>query len=564
MNLQKTGSTYRAKSPFTNERTPSFFVVPQKNIYKDFSSGKGGDAIDFLMEAERMTFTEAVTWICNKYGIEIVKDNEKPSEKEQDYADISLALTKAHKHYMQQWATDNGLARDFMESRGFTGEEVMKFKIGFANSSWQNLQGFTDRGFFASGLVKVGETGNQYSFFRNRILFPIYAVSGKLLGFTGRSFLGETDSPKYLHSSGNVVFNKSAILYGIYWSKAHIIKTDKCYVMEGPMDYHACVRNKMYNVCSTLGTSITAEQVRQIKRFTTNITMVYDSDKGGNIGLQKAISLCLEQDVMPNFVCLPKGEDPDSLIKKYGFEYYSKFIEREDDCVAAILMVSEFNPNAGLSEQQKCIGIISKLISASTDTSVRAVLANSLAVKTGMQSQVFLDGATKQNSLKPEKLDLQDEPERLSESPQTIIEERLAMVIRYQFDSDCYCQTENGWEKLPVWKFIAGMAAMLGVEFEDARFKGLLAHLSTISGSEQEKQSVVFGLPSIVRHGYYERSPKMMFGTVVKLILDLALIKAQNMFETDDVSKKEYWAKEVKEIENTINDIYRLTCSIPD
>lgn len=576
LNLKKSGSSYKAISPFTNERTPSFFVNPQKNFWKDFSSGKGGDAISFLIEHERMTYPEAVLWMCDLLKIKPILDqNAKGDEREVLHRDLSNAAKLSWDYFQSQWYT--GLpgvheAITDITARGFSQEEVMKFKIGVCPNDWDGLARGLDiaqrshEPYLALGTIKIGKENKIYSTFRNRVVFPIISITGKIVGFTGR-FIGDApkEVPKYLHLQGSVLFEKSNHVYGLFWSKKKIMEMDKCYLVEGPMDYHAMVRSQMYNVGATLGTSITANQVRNVKRFTNNIVVMYDSDKGGITGAIAATKICLQEAIMPSYVFLPSGEDPDSIIRTKGVHVLQQILLREDDCASAIIRMSEYNQNAPLSTQQKSIRSMAEIIAASPYTDIRTILAQAIGNRVGMDHSVLLEGAQK---VKP---NTQDPADRMVEldmplekSDRTMLEEKLAMIIKYQYNAMCYHKSEGKWEQSEVYHCVSDWCTGLGVEFKDNRFTGLVKYLHENGHKPEIAQSVIFGLPGIVEYGFYERSPKELFGTCLKIILDLAFMDAQEMISKGEPNNQDdVWMQEMVELQEIASGLYDEMKSIP-
>jgi len=337
--LKKAGSNFKGLSPFSDERTPSFMVSPVKQIWKDFSSGKGGNAVTFLMEHEHFTYPEAIRYLAKKYNIEIEEIEQTSEQKEEADARESLYLVNAFANtYFQDvlQKTDKGKAigKSYFLERGFTEETIEKFQLGYSLDEWQ---AFTDKaikkGYKLEFLDQTGLTivKEQKTFdrFKGRVMFPIHSMSGRVLGFGGRILTNDKKAAKYLNSPESLVYNKSKVLYGLYFAKQAIAKEDNCYLVEGYTDVIQMFQAGITNVVSSSGTALTPEQIRLINRLTKNITVLFDGDAAGLRASLRGIDLILEQGMNVKVCGFPEGEDPDSFSRKTSLPELQSYLENQ-------------------------------------------------------------------------------------------------------------------------------------------------------------------------------------------------------------------------------------------
>jgi DNA primase len=335
--LKKSGSNYKGLSPFSEERTPSFMVSPVKQIWKDFSSGKGGNAVTFLMEHEHFTYPEAIKYLAKKYNIEIEETERTDEEKAQADARESLYLVSEYANsYFQKvlHTTDRGKAigLSYFKERGFTEETIKKFQLGYSLDEWQ---AFTDDALSkAYKLEFLEQTGltivkdqKHFDRFKGRVMFPIHSMSGRVLGFGGRILTNDKKAAKYLNSPESDIYHKSKVLYGLYFAKQSIAKEDNCYLVEGYTDVIQFHQTGVKNVVSSSGTALTPEQIRLINRLTNNITVLFDSDAAGIRASLRGIDLILEQGMNVKVCTFPDGEDPDSFAKGNTLEELTSYLE---------------------------------------------------------------------------------------------------------------------------------------------------------------------------------------------------------------------------------------------
>ena len=334
--LKKSGTNFKGLSPFTDERTPSFMVSPVKQIWKDFSSGKGGNVVAFLMEHEHYTYPEAIKYLARKYGIEIEETQQTDEQKEQANERESMYLVSefANKYFQKiLHKTDAGQAigLSYFKERGFTNETIKKFELGYCLDDWD---AFTKEalaeGYKLDYLEKTGlsivKGERQFDRFKGRVMFPIHSMSGRVLGFGGRILTSDKKAAKYLNSPESEIYHKSKVLYGISYAKQAIAKEDNCYLVEGYTDVIQFHQSGVENVVSSSGTALTTEQIRLISRLTKNITVLFDGDAAGIRASLRGIDLILEQGMNVKVCTFPEGEDPDSFARQKSEDQLKEFL----------------------------------------------------------------------------------------------------------------------------------------------------------------------------------------------------------------------------------------------
>jgi DNA primase len=337
VNLKKSGANFKGLSPFSDERTPSFMVSPVKQIWKDFSSGKGGNVVAFLMEHEHFTYPEAIKYLAKKYGIEIEETQQTDEQKEQADERESMYLVSefANKHFQKNLhKTDPGKAigLSYFKERGFTQETIKKFELGYSLDEWGDFtREALAEAYKLEYLEKTGLTivkgEKQFDRFKGRVMFPIHSMSGRVLGFGGRILTNEKKTAKYLNSPESDIYHKSKVLYGINFAKQAIAKEDNCYLVEGYTDVIQFHQSGIENVVSSSGTALTPDQIRLINRLTKNITVLFDGDAAGIRASLRGIDLILEQGMNVRVCTFPTGEDPDSFAKNNSDEALSEYLQ---------------------------------------------------------------------------------------------------------------------------------------------------------------------------------------------------------------------------------------------
>ena len=362
--LKKRGSNYLGLCPFHNEKSPSFTVSPAKEIYKCFGCGRSGNSISFLMEAEKYSYVEALRWLAAKYNVEIEETETSPEFKQQQQVADSLYIINnfAQKYFTNAlFNSEEGqdIALSYLKERGFREEIINKFQLGY-NS--ENRDGFTKAALAAqysleflqkTGLVNVRD-GNTYDNYRGRIIFPIHNQSGKVLGFGARIIKKNDKAPKYINSPENEIYVKSKILYGSYFARQAIDKADECLLVEGYTDVVSLHQAGIENVVASGGTSLTPDQLRLIKKYTNNLTIIYDGDSAGIKAALRGLDLALEESLNVKLVLIPDNEDPDSYVNKVGTAAFINFInENKKDFILFQLGIAL--KDAGTDSNKKSI-----------------------------------------------------------------------------------------------------------------------------------------------------------------------------------------------------------------
>jgi DNA primase len=335
--LKKAGSNFKGLSPFTDEKSPSFMVSPVKQIWKDFSTGKGGNSVSFLMEHEHYSYPEALKWLAKKYNIEIEETEQTDEQKEQMNERESMFLVS---HFAKDYFHDlmlnsnkgKAIGLSYFKERGFTDETIKKFELGYCIDEWDNFtkaaltKGYDLKYLGSTGLTIVKEN-KQFDRFKGRVMFPIHSMSGRILGFGGRILTADKKAAKYLNSPESDIYHKSKILYGIYQAKKEIAKQDNCFLVEGYTDVISFNQSGIENVVASSGTALTSDQIRLVNRLTKNITVLFDGDAAGIRASIRGIDLILEQGMNVKVVQFPDGEDPDSFAKSHSDMELKEYLE---------------------------------------------------------------------------------------------------------------------------------------------------------------------------------------------------------------------------------------------
>ena len=335
--LKKSGSNFKGLSPFSNEKTPSFMVSPAKQIWKDFSSGKGGNVVSFLMEHEHFTFPEAIKFLAKKYNIEVEETQQTNEQKEAASLRESMyAVTDYAQSFFSKMLNESqegkniGLA--YFQERGFTAESIDKFHLGYSPDQWDALTkaalnaGFQEEFLISSGLtIQKGE--KLFDRFKGRVMFPIHSMSGRVMGFGGRILKQDKQLAKYVNSPESEVYQKSKVLYGLYQAKQHIAKESNCYLVEGYTDVIQMHQAGIQNVVSSSGTALTSDQVRLVRRLTNTITLLFDGDAAGLRAAMRGVDIILEAGMQVSICTFPEGEDPDSFVRNHQLTEVKQFLE---------------------------------------------------------------------------------------------------------------------------------------------------------------------------------------------------------------------------------------------
>jgi DNA primase len=340
VNLKKAGSNYKALSPFTNEKTPSFVVSPAKQIFKCFSSGKGGNVVTFLMEQDHMTYPEALRYLANKYDIEIEEDEvDSPEEKmilneRQNLEVVNKFALEFFVDKLKNSEEGRSIGLSYFKERGFRDDTIDAFQLGYSPEKSNALYETGKAGAYSleylekGGLIK--KSGDRYyDFFRGRVIFPILSLTGKPIAFGARTLKKDTKTAKYFNSPETALYNKSRVLYGLYQARATIVKEDNCFLVEGYTDVISLHQAGIKNTVASAGTSLTPDQVRLIKRYSQNITILYDGDPAGIKASFRGIDIILDAGLNVKVVLFPEGQDPDSFARSVDADTLKTFLEKE-------------------------------------------------------------------------------------------------------------------------------------------------------------------------------------------------------------------------------------------
>lgn len=337
--LKKRGANYIGLCPFHNEKTPSFNVNPARGIFKCFGCGEGGDSVAFLMKHEHYTYPEALRWLAERYHIHIEETEATPEEKAaQSERDRVFHVNEFAQKYFQNLLFNDEQGRStglsYFEERCLREDTIRKWGLGYCKDSWDDFctaakaEGFSEEDMVAAGVaIKNENTGKVYDRFRGRVTFPIYNVGGRVLGFSARILTSDKTKAKYVNSPESIIYTKGKVLFGLHLAKDAIVKEDLCYLVEGNMDAVMMYQNGVKNVVATSGTALTEQQTSMIKRYTRNVTVLYDGDSAGIKATFKAVNIFLEHGLNVRTVLFPDGEDPDSFARKHTMDEFQTFLK---------------------------------------------------------------------------------------------------------------------------------------------------------------------------------------------------------------------------------------------
>ncbi len=372
--LKKRGANYLGLCPFHNEKSPSFTVSPVKEIYKCFGCGKSGNTIGFLMEQEKYSYTEALRWLANKYNVEIEESETSPEFKVQQQAAESLYIINS---FAQSFFTDKlfhseegqDIALSYLKERGFREEIIKKFQLGFNPTARDEFtqaavaSQYNKEYLLKSGLVAQRDEKLMDNY-RGRIIFPVHNQSGKILGFGARIIKTNDKAPKYINTPENELYVKSKILYGSYFARQSIDKADECLLVEGYTDVVSLHQAGIENVVASGGTSLTPDQLRLIKKYTNNLTIIYDGDNAGIKAALRGLDLALEESLNVKLVLIPDKEDPDSYVNKIGSEAFKKFVaDNKKDFILFQLEISLKDAGNDSSKKSAIVNQVAETIS---------------------------------------------------------------------------------------------------------------------------------------------------------------------------------------------------------
>jgi DNA primase len=446
VNLKRAGSSLKGLSPFTDEKTPSFVVSPAKQIFKCFSTGKGGTVVSFLMEKEHFSYPEALKWLANKYNIAIPEDRESTAEElaimnERDSLYIINDFARSHfLKQMHESEEGKAIGLSYFEERGFRKDIIEKFQLGYClNKGDDFTKAALEKGYKLEYLEKVGlvksKDDRHFDFFRGRVMFPIHSVSGRVLGFGGRTLITDKKIAKYFNSPESLIYNKSEILYGLYFAKGDIIKYDNCFLCEGYTDVISLHQAGLVNVVASSGTSLTKDQIKLIRRYTQNITILYDGDSAGIKASFRGIDLILEEGMNVKVVLFPDGEDPDSFAKKSStseLETYIKDHTQDFISFKADILLGE-SSNDPLKKAELIKDIVHS-VSLIPNSITRSVYVQKIATLFGIEESVVSNellrlrrSVISKQLDAPELLDIPVEKESSTTSQSTLTSENIQL-----------------------------------------------------------------------------------------------------------------------------------------
>ncbi|MCB9225736.1 MAG: DNA primase [Chitinophagales bacterium] len=406
ISMKKAGSNYKANCPFHQEKTPSFVISPSKQIYKCFGCGKAGDSVKFVMEHEHFSYVEALKYLAQKYNIKIEETEQSPEMIEQQSKREGLYIVNEFakdffKTNLFENETGKAIGLSYFTERGFTKDTIQKFDLGYALEQKDALTNAAiEKGYLLEMLQNAGLSSKKENlkldFFRDRVMFPIHGISGKVLGFGGRILKSNVKTAKYINTPDTDIYDKSKVLYGIYFAKNEIRKQENCFLVEGYTDVISMHQMGIENVVASSGTSLTENQVKLIRRYSPNITVLYDGDNAGIKAALRGIDIILENGLNVQVVLLPENEDPDSFAQKNDKEDFLKFIaENQEDFIffktKLLLKDAENNPVKKAAVITDIIASISKI----PDAIKRSLYIKETATLMQVSEQILINEANK-------------------------------------------------------------------------------------------------------------------------------------------------------------------------
>lgn len=404
--LKKRGANHIACCPFHNEKTPSFSVSASKGIYKCFGCGKSGTAVGFVMEHENMTYTEALKYLAKKYNIEVIEKEESAEDiaKRQRSESLYLVSEYAGKFFQDSMQTPDGqaIAYQYFKSRGLTDETIRKYGLGWAPVSRKALSeaaraaGYKEEFLIETGVCSKYDDGRLVDRFYDRVMFPIHSVSGRVIAFGGRTLRTDKSVAKYVNSPETEIYVKSRSLYGLYFAKNEISRQDKCILVEGYLDVLSMHQLGITNVVASSGTSLTVEQIRMIRKFTSNVTIIYDGDGAGIKAALRGIGLVLKEGLNVKVVLLPDGMDPDDFARRHTLDQVQDYISgNEQDFIGfkTDLLLGEAGNDP--LKRANLINDVADTIALIPDAVIRAVYVKTCADKFEIDEQILIDRVNK-------------------------------------------------------------------------------------------------------------------------------------------------------------------------
>lgn len=449
VSLKKKGQNMWAPCPFHHEKSPSFSVSPAKGIYKCFGCGKAGNSVQFIMDVEGIGYVEALKYLARKYGIEVEEEVTPEITQAQSDRESQYILSDFAKTYFQQVLLEQEQGKTiglpYLQERGLSAGTIRKFELGYSLESWDGFtskalaQGYQKKYLESTGLTIFKEEDKMYDRFRARVMFPIHNISGRVVGFGGRTLKSNDKTPKYVNSPESEIYHKSEVLYGLYQAKQAIRNADNCYLVEGYLDVISLSQGGVENVVASSGTSLTEGQIKLIGRYTQNVTVLYDGDAAGIKASLRGIDLILEGGLNVSVVLFPDKDDPDSYIRKVGDTAFKEYIQanaRDFITFKTELFAEEARHNP--VKKAEAIREVIQSIAKIPDSIKRAVFIQRCSQLFGIEEQVLLTEYSKlmkQERPRPPHVPVSDEPDFIPEEyqdPEDLVASDDAILLHHE------------------------------------------------------------------------------------------------------------------------------------
>lgn len=577
VDLKKRGTSLIGKCPFHNEKTPSFNVSVSKGIYKCFGCGAGGDSLKFVMELEKYSYPDAIRYLANKYSIEIEEVERSPEQMAvQDKRESLYVLSKWAGNFFteQLWNTDEGqqIGLSYFKERGYREDIIKKFELGYSPESWDALtnaaikEGFKKEYLTEIGLTIERDDNKVYDRFRTRVIFPIFNLTGRVIGFGGRTLKSDKTIPKYVNSPESPIYHKSDVLYGLNFAKKAIAQSDTCFLVEGYADVIAMHQAGVENVVSSSGTSLTTGQIRLISRYTKNVVILYDGDQAGINASLRGTDMLLEEGLNVKVLLFPDGDDPDSFIKKKGSERFKEYIanhqedfvffktnillkETGDDPVKRAEVIRDVVESIALIPDEIKVSLYVRRCSTLLDIEERALLSelNKIRIKKSQASKNKESHRSGSDVPPPDLFEDKDEPtlqtppKKQEVSPE-ILQEREFVRILLNYGQELTVWEEDTPE-MPIAPYL--LTNVEDVEFVDPTCLYIV--------NEFKKKAADFEVPE----------PKYFFGNENTEVVDFVVSCVASQYELspnwNDDKRKIYVSTEKEHLKELVTQIiYRL------
>ena len=484
--LKKSGANYKGLSPFSNEKTPSFMVSPSKRIWKDFSSGKGGNAVSFLMEHEKYTYPEAIKYLAKKYNIEIQEtDSDSDFKEDQEQKESTMLLIDfSSKFFIEQLNNSKDGKNEilpYLKNRGVSQEMIKKFELGFSPYPRQELsnlvlqKGFKKEIIKKSGLFLERNNLSLIDRFSGRLIFPIHNLLGRKVGFAGRILSKDQKTAKYINSPETSIYQKSKLLYGLNFAKPEIIRKNECFLVEGYTDLISLHQKGIKNVVASSGTAITIDQVRLIKRFTENISFIFDSDDAGKNATYRGVDLFLAEGMFPNVIILPEGEDPDLFSKRHTYEELLSFFSSNKKDFISIKCALELKENNSAKSKIKLVDSILNSIALVPNITTQTIYIQLAAEKLNINQNVLFEDLEKKKKKTHKKKSFKINAENIDKSKKSsfkgsIEENTLSRLLLNYGKKSILIDSKN----ISVAELIINELSADGISFSFSIFKKII------------------------------------------------------------------------------------------